>query len=165
MTVRGARRDHEPAGDSGVASRRRWVALVACGALPWTAILIGSELTLLFPFGVFNSNPPVLTDLLTLLGYGWRLPRNPQLLVSSYSFYALAVGSATIGVLRPALEPVRLTAGLGLLAALTHLAIVPSVAYRLAWTPFPVGSVVLLGVLWWFYGEALARLVAPHADD
>jgi uncharacterized protein (TIGR04206 family) len=40
------------------AARRRWLALAGCGALPWTAIVIGSELTLLFPYGVFNSNPP-----------------------------------------------------------------------------------------------------------
>ena len=145
------------------AARRRWLALAGCGALPWTAIVIGSELTLLFPYGVFNSNPPVLTDLVTLLGYGWRLPRNPQLLVSSYSFYGLALLSATVGLVRPAREPVRLTAGLGVLAALTHLAIVPSVAYRLGWTPLPVGSLVLVGVLWWWYGDALARLVSPSA--
>lgn len=120
---------------------------------------------MLFPFGVYNSNPPQLADLYTLLSYGWELPRNPELVPLSYAFYALALASIGVGVVRDGLEPERLTAGLLVLAGVTHLGVAYSVAYRLRWTPVPVGAVLLLTAAWWFYWDDLRTLVvAPRRD-
>jgi uncharacterized protein (TIGR04206 family) len=100
--------------------RRRLLALLAIAVVPWTAVFIGGEVTLLFPFGVFNSNPPQVTDLYTLLSFGWRLPRNPHFLPLSYSFYAIALVSVAAGVANETYEPTRLTAGLPVPEGFTH---------------------------------------------
>jgi uncharacterized protein (TIGR04206 family) len=145
--------------------RRRLLALLAVAVVPWTVVFIGNEVTMLFPFGVFNSNPPELADLYTLLSYGWRLPRNPELLPLSYTFYALALACVGAGVLREGLEPERLTAGLLVLAGVTHVGVAYSVAYRLQWTPVPVGSLLLLATAWWYYWEDLRTLVVSPRRD
>jgi uncharacterized protein (TIGR04206 family) len=139
--------------------RRRLLALLAIAVVPWTIVFIGGEVTLLFPFGVFNSNPPQVTDLYTLLSFGWRLPRNPHFLPLSYSFYAIALVSVAAGVANETYEPTRLTAGLLALAGGTHIAITPSVAYKLYWTPVPFGAVLLFAAAWWFYWDDLRTLV------
>jgi uncharacterized protein (TIGR04206 family) len=143
---------------------RRLLALLAVAVVPWTVVFIGNEVTLLFPFGVFNSNPPQLMDLYTLLSFGWRLPRNPELVPLSYTFYALALVSVAVGAVRDA-EPERLTAGLLVLAGVTHVGVAYSVAYRLQWTPVPVGSLLLLAAAWWFYWDDLQTLVVSPRGD
>ncbi len=139
--------------------RRRLIVLLAIAVVPWTVVFIGNEVTLLFPFGVFNSNPPQLTDLYTLLSFGWRLPRNPELVPLSYTFYALALAGVAVGVARDGAEPERLTAGLLVLAGVTHVGVAYSVAYKLQWTPVPFGALLLFAVAWWFYWDDLRTLV------
>ena len=34
--------------------RRRLLAVVVAGLVPWTVVVIGAELTLVFSFGLFN---------------------------------------------------------------------------------------------------------------
>ncbi len=46
--------------------RRRLIAVVVAGFVPWTVVLIGKELTLVFSFGLFNTNPP---ELLSVYSY------------------------------------------------------------------------------------------------
>jgi uncharacterized protein (TIGR04206 family) len=144
--------------------RTRLFVLLALAVIPWTVVFIADEVTLLFPFGVYNSNPPQLTDLYTLVSYGWRLPRNPELIILSYGFYACALASVTAGALMD-VEPERFTAGLLVLAGATHVGVSYSVAYKLLWTPVPFGAILLLGAAWWFYWEDLKTLVVSPQRD
>jgi len=141
---------------------RRLVALLALGVVPWTAVLVGSELTLFFPFGVLNTNPLELTVLTEWFAGGGRLPRNPELLPLSYVFYLGALLGVLAGV--RGREPARLTAGLLVLAGLTHLGVSYSVLHRVAYVPVPVGALLALAAAWWFYWPDLRTILFAPAD-
>jgi len=141
---------------------RRLVALLALGVVPWTAVLVGSELTLFFPFGVLNTNPLELTVLTEWFAGGGRLPRNPELLPLSYLFYLGALLGVLAGV--RGREPARLTAGLLVLAGLTHLGVSYSVLHRVAYVPVPVGALLALAAAWWFYWPDLRTILFAPAD-
>jgi uncharacterized protein (TIGR04206 family) len=140
--------------------RRRLLVLLALGLVPWTVVFIGSELSLFFPFGVLNTNPLELTTLHEWFAGGGRLPRNPELLPLSYTFYLGALLSALAGVWGR--EPPRLTAGLLVLAGITHFGVSYSVLHRIAYLPLPVGAPLALAAAWWFYWPDLRTvLFAP----
>jgi uncharacterized protein (TIGR04206 family) len=140
--------------------RRRLLALLVLGAVPWTVVFIGDRLTLFFPFGVVNTGPLAFVDLLAWFAGGGGLPRNPELLPLSYTFYLGALLSAAAGLWGR--EPPRLTAGLLVLAAVAHLGVAYSVLHRIAYLPVPVGPVLALAAAWWFYWPDLRSvLFAP----
>jgi uncharacterized protein (TIGR04206 family) len=141
---------------------RRLVALVALAFVPWTVILIYGEVTLVFPFGFFNTNPPALVDLYTLLAAGGGLPRNPELLPASTLLYAGALVSAAAALVDR--EDPRLTAGLLVLAGIAHLGVAYAVVHRLRYTPIPFGALLLLVAAWWFYWPSLRALVLAPID-
>jgi uncharacterized protein (TIGR04206 family) len=117
-----------------------------------------------FPFGVLNTNPVEFTDLDRWFAGGGQLPRSPDLLPLSYTFYAVALASAAAGL--AGRERPRLTAGLLVLAGLSHLGVSYSVVHRLRYTPVPVGALLLVAAAWWFYWPDLRSvLFAPVAPD
>ena len=142
--------------------RRRLLALLALALVPWTVVFIGNQVTLFFPFGVVNTDPLSLVDLLTWFAGGGALPRNPELLPLSYLFYLGALVSALAGLWGR--EAPRLTAGLLVLAGLTHLGVAYSVLHRIAYLPVPVGALLALALAWWFYWPDLRTVLFAPAD-
>ncbi|MFB6205875.1 MAG: TIGR04206 family protein [Haloglomus sp.] len=144
--------------------KRRLAVIAALALVPWTVILIGGELTLVFPFGFFNTNPPELVDIYTFLFVAaGQLPRNPELLPLSVLFYLGALVSAAAGMVDR--EDPRLTAGLLVLAGVAHLGVAYSVSHRIYYTPIPFGALLMLGVAWWYYWPSLrATIMAPVGE-
>ncbi|SDX08709.1 TIGR04206 family protein [Haloarcula vallismortis] len=138
--------DHSP--------RRRLLAVVVAGLIPWTVVLIGAELTLVFSFGLFNTNPP---ELLSVYSYFVRftdaLPQFIESWGSGVLLYALALISAVTGVVWR--EDVRITALALAGAGLTQLPVFLGFNRRLNYAAVPVGSIVLLAVVWWYYLPAI----------
>jgi uncharacterized protein (TIGR04206 family) len=149
----------EPHGSPG----RRLAAIAALAVVPWTVILIYGEVTLVFPFGFVNTNPPELIDTYTLLVVAkGGLPRNPQLLPLSILFYLVALASAAAGLVGR--EDARFTAGILVLAGLSHLGVAYAFSHRLAYTPVPFGAVLMFGVAWWYYWPSLRALMLAPVD-
>jgi len=102
--------------------RRRLAAVVAAGLLPWTVLFIGTELTVLFSFGLFNTNPP---QLVSIFGYFVRYTDALPSFIESWGtgvlLYLLALGSAVSGVLWR--EDHRITALALLGAALSQIGV------------------------------------------
>ncbi|RLM90602.1 TIGR04206 family protein [Haloarcula sp. Atlit-7R] len=134
--------------------RRRLVAVVVAGLVPWTVVLIGAELTLIFSFGLFNTNPP---ELLSAYSYFVRftnaLPQFIESWGSGVLLYALALASAAAGVVWR--EDVRVTALALAGAGLTQFPVFLGFNRRLNYVAVPVGSLVLLAVVWWYYLPAI----------
>jgi uncharacterized protein (TIGR04206 family) len=134
--------------------RRRLVAVVVAGLVPWTAVLVGAELTLVFSFGLFNTNPP---ELLSVYSYFVRftgsLPQFIESWGSGVLLYAFALASAALGVVWR--EDVRLTALALAGAGLTQIPVFLGFNRRLNYVAVPVGSVVVLAVVWWYYLPAI----------
>jgi uncharacterized protein (TIGR04206 family) len=144
--------------------RRRLAVIAALAVVPWTVILIYGEVTLVFPFGFFNTNPPELIDIYRLLIVAkGGLPRNPELLPVSIILWAVALASAAAGLVGH--EDPRFTAGILVLAGLSHFGVAYAFSHRLAYTPVPFGAVLMLVVAWWYYWPSLrATMMAPMAD-
>ncbi|EMA32883.1 TIGR04206 family protein [Haloarcula japonica] len=134
--------------------RRRLITVVVAGLVPWTVVLIGAELTLVFSFGLFNTNPP---ELLSVYSYFVRFTETlPQFIESWGSgvlLYAFALTSAIGGVTWR--EDVRLTALALTGAGLTQFPVFLGFNRRLNYVAVPVGSFVLLTVVWWYYLPAI----------
>lgn len=148
-------------GQPHASPRRRLVAVAALAVVPWTVIFIYGEVTLVFPWGFLNTNPLELIDTYTLLVVaGGGLPRNPQLLPLSILFWIVALSSAAAGLIDR--EDPRFTAGLLVLAGLSHLGVAYAFSHRLAYTPVPFGTLVMFVVAWWYYWPSLrATAMAP----
>jgi uncharacterized protein (TIGR04206 family) len=134
--------------------RRRLIAVVVAGLVPWTVVLIGAELTLVFSFGLFNTNPP---ELLSVYSYFIRftgaLPQFIESWGSGVLLYVFALISAVVGVVWR--EDVRLTALALAGAGLTQFPVFLGFNRRLNYVAVPVGSLVLLAVVWWYYLPAI----------
>ena len=130
--------------------RRRLVAVVAAGLLPWTVLLIGNELTLLFTFGLFNTNPP---QLVTVVDYFFRYTDTLPSFIESWGtgvlLYLLTLASATSGVVWR--EDHRITALALLGAALSQIGVAVGFSRRLGTLALPLGTVAMLAVAWWYY--------------
>ena len=130
--------------------RRRLVAVVVAGLVPWTVLLIGDEFTLVFSFGLFNTNPP---NVVSVYDFFFRftdgLPRFIEAWGTGVLLYLLALGSAVAGVVWR--EDVRLTAFALAAAGLSQISVFLGFNRRIGYVGFPLGTVVLLAVVWWFY--------------
>ncbi|MDT3436593.1 TIGR04206 family protein [Haloarcula sp. 1CSR25-25] len=134
--------------------RRRLLAVVVAGLVPWTVVVIGAELTLVFSFGLFNTNPP---ELLSVYSYFVRftgmLPQFIESWGSGVLLYVFALSSAVVGVVWR--EDVRLTALALAGAGLTQIPVFLGFTRRLNYVAVPVGTLVLLAVVWWYYLPAI----------
>lgn len=128
---------------------RRLAGLVALGLVPWTVLLVGDRATLVFAFGFLDADSLHLVWLPELLARGGGLPRNPELLPLGVLFYGAALASAAGGA--AGREDPRLTGGLLALAGVTHLGVAYSVLHRAAYTPLPLGTLLLVGSGLWYW--------------
>ena len=139
--------------DDGSSPRRRLAAVACLGLLPWTVVLLDGEASLVFGFGLANTNPPTLVNLYDyLFVYTGGLPGRLQAWPAGVVLYVGALASAA-GGLRSFEDP-RLTGGLLVFAGLSH----GHVAYGLyrvygtsPATVLPVGALATWAVAWWFY--------------
>jgi len=133
-----------------VGPRRRLVAVVAAGLLPWTILFIGDELTVLFTFGLFNTNPPQLVSIVDyLVRYTDALPSFIESWGTGVLLYLLALGSAASGVFWR--EDHRITALALLGAALSQVGVAVGFSRRMGTLALPLGTIGLLAVAWWYY--------------
>ncbi|MBV0924545.1 TIGR04206 family protein [Halomicroarcula limicola] len=130
--------------------RRRFLAVVVAGLAPWTVLLVGGELTILFTFGLFTTSPP---ELLPIYDYFFRFTRRLPRFIESWGtgvlLYLLALASALSGVVWR--EDSRITALSLVGAALSQIGVVLGFNRRIGYVALPVGTVVMLGVAWWYY--------------
>jgi len=134
--------------------RRRLIAVIVAGLVPWTVVLIGTELTLVFSFGLFNTNPPELLSVYSyFVRFTGRLPQFIESWGSGVLLYAVALTSAIVGVVWR--EDVRITALALAGTGLTQFPVFLGFNSRLNYVAVPVGSLVLLGVVWWYYLPAI----------
>jgi len=144
-------------------ARRRLAVVALAGLVPWTVLLIRQELTLVFTFGLFNTNPPTVVSIYDFFyRYTLGLPRFIEAWGIGVAVYLIGLGSALAGLVDR--EDPRVTAGLLTVAALTQLSVFAGFDRRIGYTAIPVGTVVLLTVVWWYYWPLvdLRSLVAPE---
>lgn len=159
MTAPGRATDPDPP-SAAVHARRSLVAVLAVGVVPWTVVWNGGgDFDLLFPWGLVNSSPWHLTDLiayLTTYTAGFEsLPPRLQAWPTATGVYLLAVGSAALAAPSGRGDP-RLTAGLLALSGLVHLRVTLGLS-RIGTRPVPVGAVLALGVALWVYAGRPVR--------
>ena len=137
---------------------RRLPILLALALAPWTVVSALGTITVVFPFGLLNFDP---VQLATIYDYYFQytvtLPRFLQAWGVSVLLYALAVGSALLGLVWR--EDPRVTAALLTLAGLTHLLVSVGFTRRPGYLSVPVGSVLCFLVVWLYYREDLVRTV------
>ena len=143
---------------SPVRSRLATVGLLGLLAVPWSVqVFSGRDATLVFAWGLVNTNPPMVTTLPEFLFlYTRGLPEYILAWPLSVGAYAAALASAAVGWQTGREDP-RVTAGLLVVAAVAqaHLAWGFSVQpNRLAW---PVGSAALGAVAAVYYWMSTRR--------
>jgi uncharacterized protein (TIGR04206 family) len=139
------------------------LGVVGLLAVPWSVqVFSGRDATLLFAWGLVNTNPPMVTTLPEFLFlYTMGLPEYILAWPLSVGLYAAALASAGVGWWTGREDP-RVTAGLLLVAAVAQaqlawgFSIQPN---RVAW---PVGSAALVAVAAAYYRSRARR---PSGDD
>ena len=134
---------------------RSWVTvlgLVGLLAIPWSVqVFSGRDATLLFAWGLVNTNPPMVTTLPEFLFlYTRGLPEYILAWPLSVGLYVTALASAGIGWWTGR-EDRRVTAGLLVVAAVAQAQLAWGFSVqpnRVAW---PVGSVALVAVAAGYY--------------
>jgi len=134
-----------------VADPRRRLAVVALlGLLPWTVLVIGSELTLVFPAGLVNTDPLQFVSIYDFFfRYTEGLPSFIQSWRTGVLLYLGALASALSGVVWR--EDPRITALALVGAALSQVGVFLGFNRRLGYVALPVGTVVILAAVWWYY--------------
>ena len=138
---------------------RRLAAIAGLAVLPWSLVFAGSELTLVFSFGLVDPRPFYFTDLysyLTLFTAG--LPRFLESWPIGVGLYVLALGSALSGVVFDR-EDRRVTAVLLILVGATQLSFAWGFSRRLAQFAIPVATIYAWAVVWWHDWDSLTGLV------
>lgn len=146
---------------------RRLLVIGVLAAVPWTVLLLGGEYTLVFGFGLFNTNPP---QLVTLYDYLFRFTAGPSTLPeyllawpTSLLLYLGALASALGGVF--GYEDRRVTAGLLVLAGLAQVSVALGLSQAIGRLAIPLGTGCLWAVAWWFYWPDVRRTFsAPRRD-
>jgi uncharacterized protein (TIGR04206 family) len=145
-----------------MSGRRRLVAIVAAGVLPWIVVLgegPGAGASLVFFFGLVNPAPLHVT---TLPAYLLVLTSGlPESLLAWPVASALWLGALSSGLSGVAggREDRRLTGGLLVLAGLRLLPVTLAVGRPAGVTALPVGTAVTSAVGWWAYRDALAGIL------
>lgn len=145
---------------AGVSAPRRFLVLVALAFLPWT-VLVGSDVTLVFQFGLVNADPLHLTNLYDYLfrftGGFAALPTFLRTWPVSVVLYLATLVSAFAGILGR--EDPRVTGGLLALAGLSHAGLAVGLSRGIGRLAVPIGPVLALAVAWWLYWPAVRRTV------
>lgn len=142
--------------------RRAFAALLALVAVPWSVQRFATgDVTLLFPWGLVNTNPPTVT---TLYGYLFVYTAGlPEFILAwplSVGLYALALGSAAAGLL-VGREDVRVTGGLLVAAGIAQLTVASGFSLQPARVAYPLGTAALWAVAWLVYRPAAGRVAGP----
>ena len=134
-----------------VADPRRRLAVVALlGLVPWTVLVIGSELTLIFPAGLVNTNPLQFVSIYDFfVRFTAGLPSFIQSWRTGALLYLVALASAASGVVWR--EDPRITALSLVGAALSQVGVLLGFNRRLGYVALPVGTVAMLVAVWWYY--------------
>ncbi|MFC6988228.1 TIGR04206 family protein [Haloplanus sp. GCM10025708] len=132
--------------------RRAVVALFALLAVPWTALVYESGyVTLVFPWGLATPAQGSVTSLYHFLfRYTAGLPEFILAWPLGVLCYVLALASAVAGVVTGR-EDVRVTAGLLVFAGVAGLSVASGFSVQPGRVAYPVGTLVLWAVAWWFY--------------
>ena len=142
-------------------SRRRLAVVALLGLLPWTILVIGSELTLVFPAGLVNTDPLQFVSIYDFfVRYTDGLPSFIVSWRTGVLLYLVALASALSGVVWR--EDLRITALALVGAALSQVGVFLGFNRRLGSVALPVGTVVILTAVWWYYWPLLT---AGAGDD
>ncbi|WP_324662852.1 TIGR04206 family protein [Haloarcula sediminis] len=132
------------------ATRRRLAVVALLGLSPWTVLVIGSELTLLFPAGLVNTNP---LQFVSIYDFFVRFTAGlPSFIVAwrtGVLLYLIALASAVSGVVWR--EDPRITALSLVGAVLSQVGVLVGFNRRLGYVALPVGTVAMLAAVWWYY--------------
>jgi uncharacterized protein (TIGR04206 family) len=130
--------------------RRRLAALVVLGILPWSVVLAGELLTVVFAFGMAN---PEALRLTRIDQYVFVYTRGLPLFLLSWPIgvvlYLFAVGSAAFALLDR--EDPRVTASLLVLVGLTQVSFAWGFSRRIGYVAVPLAAVFTWTFVWWVY--------------
>jgi uncharacterized protein (TIGR04206 family) len=136
--------------DGRLGARRRLLVVVLAGLAPWTVLVIGGELTLVFTFGLFNTNPPTVVS---IYDYFYRFTQGLPAFIEAWRtgvvLYLLGLLSALSGVVWR--EDERITALSLAGAGLSQISVFLGFNRRIGYLAVPVGTVLLLAIVWWYY--------------
>ncbi|WP_262178559.1 TIGR04206 family protein [Haloarcula laminariae] len=131
-------------------SRRRLGVVALLGLCPWTVLVIGSELTLVFPAGLVNTNP---LQFVSIYDFFFRFTEGVPSFIESWRtgvlLYLVALASVVSGVVWR--EDPRITALSLVGAALSQVGVLVGFNRRLGYVALPVGTVGMLAAVWWYY--------------
>jgi uncharacterized protein (TIGR04206 family) len=133
-------------------SRGAVLALLTFLAVPWTALVYASGfVTFVFPWGLATPQQGSVTTLYHFLfRHTAGLPEFILAWPVGVLCYVLALVSAVVGYLTGR-EDVRVTGGLLVFAGLAGLSVAHGFSFQPGRVAFPVGTLLLWFVAWWFY--------------
>lgn len=136
--------------------RRGFALALSVLAVPWSVQAFGAgDVTLLFPWGLVNTNPLQVTTLPRyLFVYTAGLPEFILAWPLSVVLYLLAVASAALG-LAAGREDVRVTGGLLVLAGVAQLSVASGFSVQPGRVAYPLGTAALWVLAWWVYWPAV----------
>jgi uncharacterized protein (TIGR04206 family) len=155
----GDRSDAPGGGHAGRTSTRAALAAVALlGTVPVSVQTFsspGTGVSVVFPWGLFNTAPPHVTTVLDFLFvHTSGLPEFILAWPLSVGLWLLALGSAALGV-AVGREDVRVTAFLLVFSGVAGLGVSTGFSVQPYRTGYPVGPLATWLVAWWFYAPAV----------
>lgn len=135
-------------------AKRRLLAILALGIIPWTVVTTDGFVSLVFPFGLVTPDP---FHLLTIFDYLRFSGGQVTQYIDTWPIGALLYVGTLVSAVVAAFgyENPRLTGGFLVFTALSQIPFVIGFSRRLEYTAFPVGTVLMLVVAWWFYWPAV----------
>ena len=135
-------------------ARTRFLAVLLAGLVPWTVLVIGGEVTFVFAFGLVNTNPPAVVSVVDFFyRFTDGLPQFIEAWGTGVALYVVALGSALSGLVWR--DATRLTAFALTATALSQLPVALGFNRRIGTLVFPLGTVVILGLVWWVFWPAV----------
>jgi uncharacterized protein (TIGR04206 family) len=136
-------------------SQSRLLTIAAVGLFPWSVVLAGSELTLVFSFGLVDPVPLHVTD---VVRYAFVYTRGlPEFLFAwpvGTALYLVALASALSGYVFDR-EDRRVTAVVLVLVAVTQVSFARGFSQQPGRVALPLGALLCVAVVWWFDWPAL----------
>ena len=136
--------------------RRLLIAALAL-VVPWTVIIVGGDVELVFAWGLLDSGSLHAVSITAyLFEHTSGLPEYLLAWPTSVVLYALGVASIAGGVALDR-EDRRVTAGLLVLAGLAYLRFATGIGARGGRVAVPVATALLWSLAWWNRPPALFR--------